>query len=48
MLEKCPHPITPTPDLMMVWSYRVREDLLGQPPNSHLFPTKPFPDLSMI
>lgn len=34
MLEKCPNPITPTPDLVIVWSYGVKEDLLdhSRPP----------------
>lgn len=30
MLEKCPNPITPTPDLVIVWSYGVKEDLLDR------------------
>lgn len=51
MLEKCPHPITPTPELMMARPYGVREDLLDGPPKSSkggcLFPTKTFPGLSM-
>lgn len=51
MLETCFHPITPTPDLMMLWSCRLREDLLDDLTTnfkgSCLFPTKPFPELLM-
>lgn len=40
MLEKCPHCSTPSPNLMMLSFFRIRDDLLGhpypqQPPLSH-------------
>lgn len=48
MLEKCPHCTSPSPNLMMVSSFRIKDDLLGHPsPQQSPLSHQAFPDLSM-